>query len=60
VTRGFFTLKPKAALDGRKVENVVKELLKRSCEDILKWADQLGGYVESRIKPLRELGEIIE
>jgi len=60
VTKGLFTLKPKAALDGRKVENVIKELLKRSSEDILKWAEQLGGYVESRIEPLRKLGEIIE
>jgi hypothetical protein len=60
MTKGFFTLKPKAARDGRKIENVIKELLKRSSEDILKWAEQLKVYVESRIKPLGELGDIIE
>lgn len=59
-TKGFFTLKPNAARDGRKVENVIKELLKRSGEDIVKGAGQLGEYVESRIEPLRELGDIVE
>jgi hypothetical protein len=60
MTKGFFTLKPKAARDGRKIENVIKELLKRASEDILKWAEQLKAYAESRVKPLEGLSDIIE
>jgi len=58
--KGFFTFKAKAALDGRKMENTVKELFKRAGEDILGWADQLAEFVDGRLKPLREMGKIVE
>lgn len=59
-TKGFFTFKPRAALDGRKVEKAVNELLKRACDDILSWAEQLGKFVDTRLGPLREIGKIVE
>jgi hypothetical protein len=58
--KGFFTFKPKAALDGRKMENTVKELFKRVCEDILSWTNQLSQLVDTKITPLREMGKIVE
>jgi len=58
--KGFCTFKPRAALDGRKMENTVKELFKRTCEDILAWARQLGESVDARFTPLREGGKIVQ
>ena len=57
---GFFTFMPKAAGDARKMENAVKELLKRACEDFLSWAEELREFVDKRLGPLREMGELIE
>jgi hypothetical protein len=59
-TKGFFTFKPKAATDGRKIEATVRELLKRCSDDLVNWSNQLGEFVNARIEPLRKVGEIIE
>lgn len=59
-TKGFFTLKPLAARDNLKVERVLTDLLGRVSEDIITWAQQLGGYVEARVEPLRKAGPVIE
>jgi hypothetical protein len=57
---GFFTLTPQAALDERKMGRVVSDILDRGSQSILDWAQQLSGSVNSRIDPLRKLGDIIE
>lgn len=59
-TKGFFTFKPKAALDGRKMETVVIEMFKGITEDILSWSKQLGLFVDGRLTPLREIGKLVE
>jgi len=59
-TSGFFTFKPKAAVDGRKLDAALRELFKRCSSDIVSWSGQLKEYVNSRIDPLRKLGDIIE
>ncbi len=59
-TSGFFTFKPKAARDGLKVENAIKEIFKRASGDILLWAEQLKQYVNDRLDPLRDIEKIIE
>jgi len=59
-TTGFFTFKPTAAKNGEKMERTLTEVLSRASDDIVAWAKQLGEYVESRLKPLREVGDIIE
>jgi hypothetical protein len=58
--KGFFTFKPSAARDPEKTDRALTELLLRASREILAWAKQLGAYVESRVDPLRKVGQIIE
>ena len=59
-TKGFFTFKPKAAVDGLKVDATLREIFKRCSSDIVSWSGQLKEYVNSRMDPLRKIGDIIE
>jgi hypothetical protein len=59
-TKGFFTFKPKAASDGRKLDMTLRELFKRCSADLLSWSEQLKEFVDGRIDPLRKVGTIIE
>jgi hypothetical protein len=59
-TKGFFTLKARISNETPKIEDISRELLKRATEDILLWAQQLGEFVDGRLKLLREVGPIIE
>jgi hypothetical protein len=56
---GFFTFKPFAALDSAKIDSALKEILKWASDDAIRWAKQLADYVDSRMKPMREIGKII-
>lgn len=58
--KGFFTLKPKAAIDDRKLDMTLRELFKRCSNDLVSWSEQLKEYVNGRIAPLRDVGTIIE
>jgi len=56
----FFTFKPKATSDGRKLDMTLRELFKRCSADLLSWSEQLKEFVNGRIDPLRKVGTIIE
>lgn len=57
---GFMTFKSHTARDVEKVEAAVCEVLSRSGQAIVEWTQQLGGFVDSRLEPLRNLKSIIE
>lgn len=57
---GVMTFKANAAKETDKVENAVREVLSRSSQSIVEWAQQLRGFVDARLDPLRDLRSIIE
>jgi hypothetical protein len=59
-TKGYFTFKPRAASDERKLDMTIHELFKRCSNDLLSWSDQLKAFVDGRLDPLRKVGTIIE
>ena len=59
-TKGYFTFKPRAASDGRKLDMTIRELFKRCSGDLLSWSEQLKEFVNGRLDPLRKVGAIIE
>jgi len=59
-TKGFFTLKPTAAHEKLKVDQILRELFVRSSRDFVIWAKQLREYIESQVNDLRKSGPMIE
>ena len=60
LTKGFFTFKPTAMRDKLKVDHNLSVMFSRVSSEIVLWATQLGGYVESRMEPLRKMGPVVE
>lgn len=58
-TKGIYTFKPRGALDESKMASVVTEIFERTSQSILEWSGQLRQFVDSRIDPLRNIGDII-
>jgi hypothetical protein len=57
---GFMTFKSNAAIEVTKVDPAVREMLSRCAEAIVDWTQQLRGFVDARLDPLRKLKAIIE
>ncbi|MBN1343516.1 MAG: caspase family protein [Phycisphaerae bacterium] len=57
---GWFTFAPGAVKDPSKIQGAVREVFSRMIPISEAWAGQLTNYIEAQVKPLRDLGTIVE